>query len=179
MRNLTAIVMMLAQISLASASRAENHLLGLDADLGNFANGVFLYQQLNQLESTTSSAVLFTQVRARAETALHRHKLRFLALSVEQQAGMIEQVRNITNKVTPARLVFPDDDTRNEVYRNLLSWRKGCLAGLIGEYSQIWRAEVAEQKQYQARLRRIKKLESNQREGNASGALLVDPNWNR
>jgi len=178
MRYLIMTLVILAQLSLPSASRAENDLLGLDADLANFANGVFLYQHLSDLETGAGSADLFTKVRAKAETALHRHKLKFLALSVEQQAGMIDQVRNITNKVTPAKLVFPGDATRNEVYRNLLARSKGRLSGLIEEYSQIWRAEVEEQKQYQAQLRQMK-VESNQRETSESGALLVDPNWNR
>jgi len=179
MRNLIAITMMLAQISLASASRAENDFLGLDADLANFANGLFLYQELIQLESTASSADLFTQVRARAETALHRHKLRFLGLSAKQQARMIDQVRNISKFATSAKLVFPGDDMRTEVYGHLSSWSKGRLAGLIQEYNQIWRTEVEEQTQYQARLRLIRNVESSQREGSASDALLVDPNWSR
>jgi hypothetical protein len=152
MRYLMVILMTLIQLSLPSASRAENDFLGLDADLANFASGVFLYQQLSELEPAAGSADLFTKVRTRAETALHRHKLKFLALSVEQQAGMIDQIRNITNKVTPAKLVFPGDATRNEVYRNLLSWGKGRLSGLIEEYKTSLQIEIREQKAISQRI---------------------------
>jgi hypothetical protein len=154
MRYLMVILMILAQLSHPSASRAENDLLGLDADLMNFANGVFLFQQLSELEPSASSTVLFTKVRAHAETALHRHKLRFLAFSVERQAAMIDQVRNVTSQVNAAKLAFPGDATRAEVYRHLLSWAKGRVAGLIEEYKISLQIEIQEQRKM---IRRISK----------------------
>ena len=151
MSYLMVILMILIQLSQPSASRAENDLLGLDVDLANLANGVLLYQQLNKLESTAGSAVMFTKVRARAEIALQRHKLKFLALSVEQQAALIDQVQNITSQVTTAKFVFSGDDSRNDVYRDLVSWSKGRLAGLIEEYKISLQIEIEEQKKMMRR----------------------------
>ena len=151
MRYLMVIPMILIQLSQPSASRAENDLLGLDVDLANFANGAFLYQQLSELESTRGRADLFTQVRARAERALQRHKLKFLVLSVEQQVALIDQVRNIASQVAAAKLVFPGDDARTEVYRHLLSWAKGRVAGLIEEYSGVWQNELEHERRLRQR----------------------------